>query len=298
MDGSFLVVVGYGSPRDTEHGFPAQLKGICTEASAIVPKKGPSGAAGVAGGSGANLRRERSPGDRVCFAHVAPRRAVRASVGWLPPQRTEASGYGDLVPGRNHDLTSAPLRQGKLAPVGLAEAGLVFLGLDLARERRMQRRLRRLTGRAGPVTLGRHGGDQLGAAHRPPALAQDPRCRIQGAELGRAPRWDGRRCLGWVARCGWPCRRALPRRGDLGRLLGCALGRGLLLGCHDASPWYKTGNRAVRLPRCPIRVSTVTSPEAPVQGNSEENSAFFSRFHMSPNQHARSRGVSREAALS
>src|SRR5262249_40286792 len=83
------------------------------------------------------------------------------------------------------------------------------------------------------------------------------------------PRWDGRRCLGWVAGCGWPCRRALPRRGDLGRLLGCALGRGLLLGCHDASPWYKTGNRAVRLPRCPIRVSTVTSPGAPVQGNSE-----------------------------
>jgi hypothetical protein len=33
MDGSFLVVVGYGSPTDTEYGFSAQLKGICSEAS-------------------------------------------------------------------------------------------------------------------------------------------------------------------------------------------------------------------------------------------------------------------------
>jgi hypothetical protein len=125
-------------------------------------KKAPCGAAGVAGG--ASVRRERSPRGRVCFAHVAPRRDVRASVGWgFPPERREASGYGGLVRGRNHGLGSARLRQGELAPLGLAEAGLVFLDLDLARERGMQRRLRRLTGRAGPVTLGRHGGDQLGA---------------------------------------------------------------------------------------------------------------------------------------
>src|SRR5438128_10044678 len=138
----------------------------------------------------------------------------------------------------------------------------------------MQRRLRRLTGRTGPVTLGRHGGDQLGAGQRLTARAQDPRCRIQRAELGGALSWDGRGCLGWVAGRGRACRRALPRRGGLAGLLRCALGRGLLLNGHDASPLYKTGNRAVRLPRCPIRVSTVTSSAAPVQGNSAENAAF------------------------
>src|SRR5690349_2979509 len=47
-------------------------------------------------------------------------------------------------------------------------------------------------------------------------------------------------------------------------------------------PWYKTGNRALRLPRYPPRVSTVTSLAAPVQGNPEENSAFSSRSGMSP----------------
>src|SRR6478672_8062222 len=41
----------------------------------------------------------------------------------------------------------------------------------------------------GPVTLGRHGGDQLGAGQRLPALAQDPCCRVHGAELGWAPCW-------------------------------------------------------------------------------------------------------------
>ena len=36
------------------------------------------------------------PVDRVCFAHVAPRRDVRAPAGWFP-QRTEASDHGGLV---------------------------------------------------------------------------------------------------------------------------------------------------------------------------------------------------------
>jgi hypothetical protein len=38
MDGSFLVVAGYGSPPDTEHDFSAQLKGISTQSSAILPE--------------------------------------------------------------------------------------------------------------------------------------------------------------------------------------------------------------------------------------------------------------------
>jgi hypothetical protein len=42
----------------------------------------------------------------------------------------------------------------------------------------VQRRRRRLPSRAGPVTLAGHGGDQLGASHRLPALPQNPRgCR-------------------------------------------------------------------------------------------------------------------------
>src|SRR5262249_22368883 len=94
MDGSFLVVVGYGSPTDTEHGFPAQLKGICTEASEILPERGPPGAAGVADGSGASVRRERSP-QRTAFAaptlpQVAPFRPPSAWFAGLG--RREASG--------------------------------------------------------------------------------------------------------------------------------------------------------------------------------------------------------------
>src|SRR5262249_19947737 len=91
----------------------------------------------------------------------------------------------------NEARGAARLRQGEFAPLGLAEAGLVFLEFDFARQRRMERRLRRLTRRAGPVAVGRHGGDQLGAGHRLLALPQDPRGRVQRAALGWAPRWGG-----------------------------------------------------------------------------------------------------------
>jgi hypothetical protein len=67
-----LAPVGLPFPPDTEHNFPAHLKGICTAASEILPEKGPPGSAG---GS--------DPGDGVCFTHVAPRREIRASVGWV-----------------------------------------------------------------------------------------------------------------------------------------------------------------------------------------------------------------------
>src|SRR5262249_45942818 len=53
------------------------------------------------------------------------------------PQASEASGSGGLVGSRNYGLGGARLRQGEPAPLGLAEARLVFLELDLAGERRM-----------------------------------------------------------------------------------------------------------------------------------------------------------------
>src|SRR5262249_36317248 len=108
----FSWVVGYASPPDTEHDFWAQLKGICTKASAIFPEQRPPGTAGVAG-SGASVRWELSHGGPCCFAHVAPRRDVRASVGWLlapneqrPPDREAScteeprSRLGAVTPGR------------------------------------------------------------------------------------------------------------------------------------------------------------------------------------------------------
>src|SRR5262249_56059479 len=95
MEGSFLRVIGYGSPTDTEHGFPAPLKAIWTEASEIFPEEGPPGVSGVAARAGPASGGRDRPADRVCFAHVAPRRVFRASVTWFaasnepPPLRTD-----------------------------------------------------------------------------------------------------------------------------------------------------------------------------------------------------------------
>src|SRR5262249_5461906 len=72
----------------------------------------------------------------------------------------------------------------------------------------------------------------------------------------------------------------------------------MLLGCHDASPLDKTANRAVRLPRCPIRVSTVTSPGAPVQGHCEAKAAFSARSGLSPGVAGAARRGSRGFILS
>src|SRR5262249_2616367 len=145
-------------------------KGIYTPASAILSEKGAPGTAGVTGGRGARVKRERSPwGPRGLRPRcptsrcLDPSRLVAAPKEEKPPD-PEASSGG------NYGLGGARLRQGEPAPRGLAEAGVIFLELDLAGECRMQRRLRRLPGWTGPVTLGRHGGDQLGAGHRLLAL--------------------------------------------------------------------------------------------------------------------------------
>jgi hypothetical protein len=78
------MVVGYGSPTDTEPGFPAQLKGIGTEASEIFPEKDRLGRLASAAGAGT--------ADRVGFAHVAPRGDVRALGRLVGRPNEEASG--------------------------------------------------------------------------------------------------------------------------------------------------------------------------------------------------------------
>src|SRR5262249_34334643 len=96
----------YGFPTDTEQGFPAQLKGIYTQASAMLANRGSPGTAGVTGGRGASVKRERSPRDRGCFAHVVARRDVGASGDGRP----RPTGR------RPWDLTgSGPARRGGVA---------------------------------------------------------------------------------------------------------------------------------------------------------------------------------------
>jgi hypothetical protein len=114
MDGSFLVVVGYSSPSDSEHDFPAQLKGICTPASALLPEKGGPGTSGVPGGSGGSRQAGAiALGTALAWLTLPHVAWLEALVGWLAVPRKRGlrirrprvekelrARFGAVTPGR------------------------------------------------------------------------------------------------------------------------------------------------------------------------------------------------------
>src|SRR5262245_64039386 len=93
--------------------------------------------------------------------------------------------------GRNSRLSrrvlfrSIALGASELAGLGFLEPGVLTLDVDLAQDRRVQRRRRRLAAGALPIALRGHLLDHLAGAHRLAALLQDLRRGFQRAHLDR-----------------------------------------------------------------------------------------------------------------
>src|SRR5260370_40889541 len=82
----------------------------------------------------------------------------------------------------SHRLLLRP-GQCELAALTLLEPGVVPLGLDLAEDRGIERRVRRLATRGGPIALFPHRLDQLLAVHRLTRFTQNLGSRVDRTHL-------------------------------------------------------------------------------------------------------------------
>ena len=111
------------------------------------------------------------------------RRPVPARERLPPTSRGPAPGPSWAIGRRDRSRPRQPER----AAAGLREPGLGALLADLADDRRVQRRRRRLALRRGPVPLGRHRLDQDRARERRAGFRQHPRGGVSSRRLGFLP---------------------------------------------------------------------------------------------------------------